>query len=163
MPILTLKNKAFNYPDPGQQPGAGDSSIGYGEDATAWAEEVTAILNSLLAIGDIIRSQSSINNNISVAEEVLDMAFDNTLTRAANVMYTIERPTSSAVSPITETGTLYLNFNADSGSWDLSQIKFGDAGVAFSVSSEGLVKYVSTDTGVTTPGVIVFSAKTLSQ
>lgn len=163
MPILTLKNKAFNYPNPGQQPGAGDSSIGYGEDATAWAEEVTLILNSLLSAGDIIRSQASISNNVTVAEEILDMAFENTQTRAANVMYTIERPTASAVNPITETGTLYLNYNADSGAWDLSQIKFGDAGVSFSVTTEGLVEYLSTDTGDATPGVIVFSAKTLSQ
>jgi len=161
MPILTLKNKSFNYPDPGQQPGVGDSSIGYGEDATAWAEEVTLTLNSLLSVGDIIRSQASIANNVTTETEVLNLVFENSLTRAANVSYTVERPTST--STITETGTLYLNYNQASGTWDMSQLKFDDAGIIFSITSEGIVKYKTTDTGSSTLGTMVFSAKTLSR
>jgi len=96
MPILTLKNKSFNYPDPGQQPGVGDSSIGYGEDATAWAEEVTFLLNSLTATGDTPRAEAPIQNNVTIAEEILDLAFNDAQTRAANVNYTIERPTPTS-------------------------------------------------------------------
>jgi len=159
MPILTLKNKSFNYPDPGQQPGVGDSSIGYGEDATAWAEEATLILNSLLESGDIIRSEATIADNVTTETEVLNLVFESSQTRAANVSYTVER--GASVSTITESGTLYLNYNEATASWDLGQIKFGDAGIIFSISSEGLVKYKTTSIGAT--GIMVFSAKTLSR
>lgn len=162
MPILTLKNKSFNYPDPGQQPGVGDSSIGYGEDATAWAEEVTLIVNSLLSAGDIIRSEDSIVNNVTVSTEILNLSFNDAQTRAANVIYAVERPTAS--STITESGTLYINFNQATASWNIGQSKIGNAEIVFSITAEGVVKYTSSNLiGATEVGIIVFSAKTLSR
>lgn len=161
MAVLIVNNKIFNYPDPGSQPGAGDSAIGYGEDATAWAKEVTAVLNSLIGRGDILTTTSTIGNG-SVNQDVQFLVFSGSIVRAANVTYVIERKTD-ADSKI-ESGTLYLNYNQVTGVWSLAQAKQEDAEVSFSINSEGQVKYSSsTMTGDNHEGSITFQAKTLGQ
>jgi len=45
----------------------------------------------------------------------------------------------------------------------MTQTKFGDAEVTFDITTEGLVKYTSSDTGSSDLGTIVFSVKTLSR
>lgn len=162
MAILIINNKVFNYPDPGSQPGAGDSAIGYGEDATAWAKEVTSVINSLLGRGDILTTTVNIENNISSSEDVQFMVFSGSIVRAANISYVVER-SDDTISYI-ESGTIYLNYNEDTGIWSLAQKKQGDAGIAFSVTSAGQVKYNSSNLlGPAYAGSITFQAKTLGQ
>jgi len=160
--ILIINNKVFNYPDPGSQPGAGDSAIGYGEDATAWAKEVTSVINSLLGRGDILTTTVTVQNNISAFEDVQFMVFSGTIVRAANISYVIERADGN--NSYVESGTIYLNYNEDTGIWSLAQKKQGDAGVVFSVTSEGQVQYKSSNLpGLSYTGSITFQAKTLGQ
>jgi hypothetical protein len=164
MPILTINNKVFNYPDAGSQPGAGDSSIGYGEDATAWAEEVSSVLTSLLGSGDIIQTDATITNNTTSAADVTGLLFNNAVTRAANISYTILRATTSPVASLIETGTIYLTLNTVTLTWYISQTKSEDAGVNFSITALGQVQYTSTNmTGTGYTGTITFQARTLSQ
>lgn len=151
----------FNYPDPGSQPGAGDSAIGYGEDATAWAKEVTSVINSLLGRGDILTTTVNIQNN-KLDEDVQFMVFSGSIVRAANISYVVERADGN--NSYVESGTIYLNYNEETGIWSLAQKKQGDAGIAFSVTSEGQVKYSSSNLpGPEYTGSITFQAKTLGQ
>jgi hypothetical protein len=158
MPILTVNNTSYNYPDPGQEPG-------WGEDATAWAEAVTSVLNFLVAPGDIINSTASIQNNITVPTDVSACVFDGAVTRAANVTYQVTRKTDDLVTGLVQEGTLLLNYNPNGGTWTLSQTYSCDElGVSFSITNGGQVQYTSSDvTGANYEGVIKFSARTLPQ
>lgn len=157
---LTVNNNTFAYPTNGQEPG-------WGEGATAWAEAVTEVLNTLVAPSDILETSYTIDNNVSVPLDVNRMLFDPGTVRAANITYAIYRTSTATPSGKVESGTIYLNYdNAASlgNKWSLSQQRHGDSGVSFSVTDAGQIQYISSDidnTGYS--GNIKFLAKTLSQ
>lgn len=163
MPILTVGNKIFNYPEAGQQPGAGDSSIGYGEDATAWAVAVTEALGALSSPGDILVATQAIANN-QTEMPIIALTLESSLTRAANVSYTVRRKTD--LTTIVETGTLYLTLNGST--WELGQIKTGDAAITFAFSSTSLGQVIYSTSNMSGTydsdySSMQFSMKTLSQ
>lgn len=159
---LSLNGTTYNYPENGQDLGT------WGEDATAWAQAVTDILNTLVAPGDILATTANINDNVSVATDVAGMNFDPTLVRATNVTYSIYRISTDEPSGNTEDGTIFLNYdnNASPGSkWTLSQRTNGNAGVSFSITDLGQVQYTSTQIdngGGGYSGIIRFAARSLS-
>lgn len=163
MSIFIVNNIPFNYPDPGEQPGGGDASIGYGEDATAWAAEVTSVLNSILAPGDLLETTATIANDVSAALDISGMVFSISVVRAANIDYTIIRSVSTPASLI-ESGTLYATYNTVTSVWYLSQTQAENAGVIFTITPAGQVQYTSSDmVGAGYSGEITFKARTLSQ
>lgn len=161
MPTLTVNNIPFNYPDAGQQGGGGDPSIGYGEDATAWAEEVTGVLASLLSAGDIIETTTNILDGATL-EDVAGLNFSISVTREATVQYTITRSTTTPSSMV-ESGFLYLTYDPVGTIWYLGQTKTENAQVVFSITSTGQVQYTSSSMGGPGyTGKITFKADTLS-
>jgi len=160
MAQLTVGNQIFNYPDPGEE-------AGWGEDATGWAEAVTAALSALIASGDILPTSLVLQNNQSTAADVTGLFFNANTIRAANINYAVYRISNTTNPGLAESGLLMLDLNdtAPVGSkWTLIQIKNGDGGVAFSVTDGGQVQYTSTDIGLTGyTGVINFSAKVLTK
>lgn len=160
MPILTVNNNTYNYPDPGTDPG-------WGQDATDWASAVTEVLNTLVAPSDILQTSYVINNNVSSYTDVNRLSFDPGTVRAANITYAVYRTSTANPSGVVESGTIYLTFDNSAGAgskWLLSQQKTGDAGVIFTITDAGQVRYQSTDiNAVGYQGTIKFTAKTLSQ
>jgi hypothetical protein len=161
MPILIVNNNAYAYPDPGQEPG-------WGESATAWAQAVTDVLNTLVAPGDILETNFTIGNNVSSFTNINGLAFDGAVVRAANITYSVYRTTTAMPSGTVEQGTILLTYdNAGSvgNKWKVSIQSDVTAGVTFACTDSGQVQYISTDmtpsTGYT--GTIVFKARTLSQ
>lgn len=154
MPILTVNNKSFNYPDEGEAPG-------WGNDATAWAKEVTDVLNFLQSPGDIVNSIATINNNQTLPLDVVGMVFSSANTRNARVTYQVKRSVTGTV--LIQSGTLFLDWNPQTSSWILTHdYTAGDAGVVFSVLPSGQVQYTSSNmTGSGYVGEIKFNAKTL--
>lgn len=154
MPILTVNNKSFNYPDEGEAPG-------WGNDATAWAKEVTDVLNFLQSPGDIVNSIATINNNQTSPLDVVGMVFSSANTRNARVTYQVKRSVTGTV--LIQSGTLFLDWNPQTSSWILTHdYTAGDAGVVFSVLPSGQVQYTSSNmTGSGYVGEIKFNAKTL--
>lgn len=154
MPQLTVNNKTFNYPDPGQEPG-------WGEDATDWAKEVTTVLAFLLAPGDIVNSTATINNNQTTPDDINGMVFVNTQTRSAKVSYQVKRSVTGNIR--IQSGSLYLDWNPQTSQWILTHdFTAGNAGITFSVTSGGQVQYTTDNmTGSGYVGEIKFNAKTL--
>jgi len=160
MPILTVNNNVYNYPDAGTDPG-------WGEDATAWAQAVTDVLSTLLAPGDILETSFSISNNVLVDTNVNGLQFNGASVRAANVEYSIYRTSTETPSGNVQTGTLLLTYDttgAIGSKWIVADQRTGDAGVVFTCTDAGQIQYKSTDIGTTSyQGQIKFRARTLAQ
>lgn len=151
MPRLTIQGNTYDYPDPGQDPG-------WGEEATAWAEAVTAALNTLIGLGDILETSFTLQDNISSPSNVEGLRFDPAFVRAANVSYSVIR------NGINQSGTLHISYNSSGAigeKFTLQDTGSGNVGIAFSILDSGQVQYRSASTGSTSQ--IKFSAKTLSQ
>jgi hypothetical protein len=160
MPILTVNNIVFNYPDAGTDPG-------WGEDATAWAQAVTDTLATLLSPGDILETSFSIANNTAIDTNINGLQFNGASVRAANVEYSIRRTSTESPVGNVQTGTLQLTYDtagAIGSKWLVADQRAGDAGVVFTCTDAGQIQYKSTDIGTTNyQGQIKFRARTLAQ
>ncbi len=145
MPQLNVRGSIYNYPDPGASPG-------WGPDATDWATAITEVIATVLSATDILKSTAPIGDGVASPTDINAFQLDGNAVRAANASYVITRGSE------TQSGTLYLNYNATAG-WSLSEQRLNDVGVQFSILPTGQVQYISTTTGQT--GTIVFSARTL--
>lgn len=157
---LTIAGTTFQYPESGTDPN-------WAEEASSWAVAVTDALNTLLSPGDILTTEFSIDNNISVPTNINGLVFDSGTVRAANVTYAVYRISNSNPSGHAETGLLKLIFDDSAGmgmKWKMTQDIDGSSGVAFSIGDNGQFQYVSTDIGTLGyVGTITFSAKTLAK
>lgn len=152
---LTINNKEFEYPEVGQEPG-------WGEDATAWAEEVTEVLNAIAGPDDILETTFTINNNISTPANIAGLLFNTATVRSAVIEYNIYRTTNT--NEVAENGTISVVYKSVVDTWDLSQVTNGDAGVYFTITNSGQVQYESTNiTGLNYDGVISFEARAILQ
>lgn len=150
---LQVGNTTYAYPTPGEEPN-------WGADATSWAQAVTELLQSIAGAGTINEVESVIANNVTTDTEVLGLAFSETLTQAAIVLYRIVRD-SDDITPVTEMGKLDIVY--DNGTWKMSrEIGAGEpAGVTLDINSLGQVVYQSTNiSGANYEGVVKF--KTVS-
>jgi hypothetical protein len=145
---VTINNKTFNIPSPGEDPG-------WGEEVTDWIVEANKVIGSLFGPGDILETTANLADNQSIAATVVGLAFDSGVLRSAKVEYAINRV------DIFETGTISLIYDQDAADWLMSQESTSDAGVSFSVTSTGQLQYTSSSTGNT--GTIKFTAEGLSQ
>lgn len=159
---LIVNGTSYEYPVPGENPS-------WATDATDWAKAVTSVLATLVAPGDILQTQFTINNNISIPTNINGLIFDGGTVRAANVDYTIYRISTSNPAGHTESGRIYLTYD-DSASignkWVISQISNGtNSDVVFSINeSTGQIQYISSDIGsLGYSGLITFSAKVLNK
>ena len=155
---LIVNNQTFNYPTDREDPG-------WGENASSWAEAVTDVLNTILAPGDILTTTFNINDDVTVPTNIQGLAFDPSLSRSANIVYSIYRASTDAPSGNAETGELTIIYdnNATSGSkWQLAQTKNGEAGVVFAITDLGQFTYLSTEINAGAGGyvgIMKFSAK----
>lgn len=155
---LIVNNQSFDYPTSGTDPG-------WGGPATDWATEVTNVLGTLLAPGDILSTTFDISDDVSVATQIQGLAFDSSLNRSAKIVYSVYRTSTDNPSGNAETGTIdiiYDNLAPVGEKWKMTQNKNGEAGVVFSISDLGQFSYISTqiDTGSGGySGVLKFSAK----
>jgi hypothetical protein len=155
---LVVNGQTYNYPENRDSPS-------WGEEATAWAEAVTDVLNNFVGDGDIIPTVASISNNQSAATNVAGLFFNTASVRGAIVEYTIYRNTTGiGATELVETGSMCLGYKSVAGTWTLSILGGGGAGVTFSVLNTGQVQYTSTDiTGSSYSGTIKFRARALTQ
>lgn len=157
---LVVNNNTFSYPDSGDDPG-------WGGEATAWAVEVTRVINNLSGPDDILQSTATINNNVTVAASVTGLLFDPTSVRSAIVEYSIYRRTDTAVSGLSEHGELVLLYDNDAPTdkWKITRQTNSDAGIEFDINqATGQITYTSTDVaGANYSGIMKFRARTLAQ
>lgn len=155
---LIVNNKTFEYPSDGQDPG-------WGGDATDWASEVTDVLGTILAPGDILSTTFDISDDVTVSTDIQGLAFDSSLNRSAKIEYSIYRTSTDSPSGHAEAGTItivYDNLAASGQKWKMTQSKDGDAGVVLTVSDLGQFSYTSSNLDLGAggySGTMKFSAK----
>ena len=156
--VLTLNGKTFNYPEQGEDPL-------WGEDSTAWAQEVTDTLNDLSSPGDILQTTFTVGNNTS--GDVIGLLLDTGTVRSAVVNYSVYRISDTNPSGKAEEGEMHLVYDSSAGAgqkWLLSIEKTGNSGVTFNIDDDGQVTYVSSDIGsLGYSGSMRFRAKALNQ
>lgn len=155
---LIVNNKTFNYPDPGEDPS-------WGTDASDWASEVTDVLNTILAPGDILTTTFDINNNVSVPLQIQGLAFDSSLSRSAKIQYSVYRTSLDNPSGNAESGEIdiiYDNLAAPGSKWQMTQNKNGESGIVLTISDLGQFSYTSSNIDLGAggySGIMKFSAK----
>lgn len=154
---LIVDNTPYNYPTSGDEPG-------WGNDATGWAEAVTAVLNDLVGPNDILETAFNVANNQTSFTNVTGLVFNAASVRSADITYSLFRVSTASPSGHTETGTIQLAYDNNLG-WSINQGNIlGDAGVLFDVTAGGQIQYKSTDIGALNYiGTMKFRAKTLQQ
>ena len=107
MPLpLVVNGTTFLYPNSGEDPGV------YGEEATAWAEEVTTVLGSVVGPGDILQTNFNLDNNQTASfADITGFIFDSNVIKGVTCSYRIER--TNATSYLVEKGTLEAVFNPE--------------------------------------------------
>ncbi len=156
---IVVNSIPIEYPSPGDEPG-------WGEAATQFAVEVAEVLNELVNPNDILETSFSIQNDISVATNISGLSFSTGQVRAASLDYSIYRYSDETQSGNAEFGLISLVYddNATAGSkWIMSVGALaGQAGVYFTITDAGQMKYTSTDIGSTDyEGEMRFRAKTI--
>ena len=141
---IVIDGQPFNYPDPGELPG-------WGSDATDAFLALVAYVNGLVPPTDIPLTTASLVDNVIVPTTITNLVFNSSLIYGAIVEMTINRGTA------TELDTLDLVYT--NGNWDIDRTQSGtDVGVAFSITSGGLLQYTTTPTG--TAATIIVRART---
>jgi hypothetical protein len=108
--------------------------------------------------GDIAETSFSIANNQATPANVTGLAFANATVRGFEVLASVE---IDAAADLFETFALY-GIQKGAG-WDMSQESVGDdSGIIFSITSAGVVQYISQSYPGFVSGAIKFRARTTS-
>lgn len=158
---LTVNNTPFEYPTAGEEPG-------WGSEATAWASEVTDVLDGVLGPDDLLETTVSISNNISTNTNIVGLVFDTGSVRSAVIEYSVYRVSDSSTSGNAETGIItivYDNSAAVNEKWSMTVGNIsGNSGITLSITDAGQFQYQSTDIGSTNySGTMKFLAKATGQ
>lgn len=153
---LVVNNIPFEYPEQGeQQP--------WGESATAWAEEVTRVLNSVKGPADLLETRADIANNATTFQNVTDCFFDEKTVRSFNLSGNIYRKIGTTeLYEQFELNGLYMG----NAGWRLQQESQGNAGITFEITPAGQVRYKSTNMAgdpLTYLGIIKYKGVGISQ
>lgn len=159
MPIsLTVNGVTYEYPSPGENPR-------WGEDATGWAEEVTALLNTLAGANDIIETSFNVANNQASFADIVGLFFNPAVVRSAVVEYAVYRETDSA--NVAETGLIQIIYNQNSPAtekWQMTRQYSGSGGLDIQVLDSGQFQYKSSNmAGSGYDGAVSFKARSLVQ
>lgn len=153
--ILSVNGQSFNYPSNRESPG-------WGSEATAWAEEVSDVLENVAGQGDILVSSATIANNTTSATNIPGFSFDSTVVRGAICEFSIYRSTDS--DEVVEVGTLHVAYKSTAGTWEIAQTGVGSSGVVLTITSSGQMQYVSDNmAGASYSGIIKFRGRALTQ
>ncbi len=109
--------------------------------------------------GDINTTTFVVPNNQSSPLPVTGLFFDQSTIRSAQVNYSIDLSTNT--QELVENGTLFLNYNSTTNTWNQSQFSNGFSGIVFSISA-GQVAITSPNvTGSSYAGSLKFNARAL--
>jgi len=157
---LIVNNTSFNYPTEGEPPG-------WGQETTGWAEEVTNVLGTLQASGDILQTTFSIP--LTGSGNVSGLLFDTGVVRSAEIKYSVYRTSTASPSGSVETGviTLVYDNSAPSGQkWLLTHEYHGNSFISFNITDAGQITYSSLAGPHSSPGysgTMKFYAKVTNQ
>jgi hypothetical protein len=129
---LVVSGTTYEYPTNREAPG-------WGEEATAWAVAVTAVLQNITGTGDILQTSASISDSQTTFANISGFNFDPNTVRGAIIEYSIYR--SSSAGEAAEAGQMMIVYKDDAATWDIAQYYAGNSGVEFQITSAGQVQY----------------------
>jgi len=145
---LIVNSIPFEYPEQGeQQP--------WGESATAWASEVTDVLNSVRGPSDILESSATILNNQTTFQNINGLFFDTATVRSFVINGSVYR-TYNVSQEVSESFVI-LGLNQGVAGWIIQVESIGDAGLTFEINSNGQLQYKSSNLANHISGLIKFS------
>lgn len=158
---LVVNKYTFEYPENRDNPG-------WGEEAAAWAEAVSAVLQEVNGNGDITQSIATIQN-IGTNVPINGFFIDPAVVLGAVCEYSIYRKitTGTGESATTEerveVGQLFIGHKPNSG-FEIVQVGGGTSGVTLTIESSGQMKYTSDPmSGDNYEGYIKFRARALTK
>jgi hypothetical protein len=157
---VTINNKTYSIPSPGEDPG-------WGEATTDWIVEANKVIANLFGPGDILQTSFNLSNNVIVSQPLLALSFNATLIRSAFIEYSVYRRSDSNPFGNVESGIIQLIYDNDAPineKWKMTREYSEDSGIDFFVNDLGQLSYTTTDIGAAGhTGVIKFRARALSQ
>jgi hypothetical protein len=131
---ISVNGTTFLYPEAGEDPGL------YGEEATAWAEEVSTVLASVVGVGDILQTNFNLDNNQTGSlANITGFIFDSNQVKGVSCTYRIER--TNATTYLIEKGQLELVFNPQTSTWQIQREYVGDGGIDLDITAGGQLQY----------------------
>lgn len=151
--LLQVNNTIFEYPQQG-------TGKGHGEDATGWAEEVTAALANFLGPNDILLTTANLANDVSTPAVIPGLTFNTGQVQHTNVEFLIVRISGSPSTTLVESGKVYGNFNGSD--FRISVESVGDnTDIEIDVNASGQFTYTSSNLTDHTSSIISFKASTI--
>lgn len=141
---LVVNSIPFEYPEQGeQQP--------WGESATAWASEVTDLLNFVVGTFDKLESAAEIKEVQATNASISGLVFPSSSVRSFVLTGSISRKYTTATLPagspapfsIAEEFTLTGIYNDTTATWTIQKESVGETFVTFDIDSSGQVSYQS--------------------
>ena len=141
---LVVNSIPFEYPEQGeQQP--------WGESATAWASEVTDLLNFVVGTFDKLESAVEIKEVQSISADISGLVFPSASVRSFVLTGSVSRKYTTATLPagspapfsIAEQFTLTGIFDDSSATWTIQKESVGESFVSFDINSSGQISYQS--------------------
>lgn len=114
-----------------------------------WQDFISLLIKNLDPLG--VEKSFTLLNNQSTAAFIEGLVFDSTKVRMAFIDFNIQRTTD--LDEYNESGMLKITYRPEVGLWRLDVINDStpdDSGVTFSITSDGRIKYTSTNYGTTT-------------
>jgi hypothetical protein len=141
---LVVNSIPFEYPEQGeQQP--------WGESATAWASEVTDLLNFVVGTFDKLESAAEIKELQATSADISGLVFPSASVRSFVLTGSISRKYTTATLPagspapfsVAEEFTINGIYNDSNGTWTIQQDSVGESFVSFDINSSGQISYQS--------------------
>jgi hypothetical protein len=159
MSVTLVVNKTpFEYPEQGDQ-------APWGEAATAWAKEVTKVLESnVIGLYDIPETTVPVLNNANNVF-IPTFSFDTANVRAFQATGTIVRTAIDLGGNATELAETFIINGLNLGSsWVITQEGIGNSGVTLRIqSSTGIMFYNSTELFGQNTGTLKFKATSVTK
>ena len=154
---LQIGKEVFDYPQQG-------TGAGYGEDATAWAEQVTKVLAEFSGPNDILLTQANLSNNQITPANITGLLFDLGRVQHVIIEFLIKIIYHPTLIPLTtaiklESGQIIGNY--DGIDFIINTRSAGEAGVTIGVNNLGQFTYTSDNLTNHEESVIYFRARTI--
>ena len=151
---LQIGNKTFEYPTTGNG--------NWGEEATAWAVEVTNVLETVQGPQDILKSEAALVNGGSGI--IAGLKFDTGAIQQVIVKGYIKRIYTVISGKPTEVESVVVEGAYDGSVFSISPEYVGrfDAGVSIDADNTGQFTYVAENKADTDTLTIVFEAKAIT-
>lgn len=155
IPII-IQGTTVNFPASGDSPNWAPAVIQF-------AQLVSAALSFFVGPFDIPPQTfvmvANVNNNVNLP----NLSFPTTQVKGAIISYSVFRSTNT--NTVSETGTIYVNYNPTfpvNQKWEINKDFIGNANITFNITDVGQIQFSTTSlAGTSFAGSITYQAKAI--